>query len=75
MTISLSFLFKSDIDKAVEAAEKAFQIDSPWRKLQPAARANLMRKLADLIRRDVDYLSVRFSTISFSFRIRTRMNI
>jgi acyl-CoA reductase-like NAD-dependent aldehyde dehydrogenase len=73
VTISLSFLSKSGIDKAVEAAEKAFQIDSPWRKLEPAARASLMRNLADLIRRDVDYLSVRFTTISFSFQL--QMNV
>ncbi len=49
-----------DVDKAVEAARKAFNIESPWRKLEPAARGNLMRKLATFLRRDVDYLSVRF---------------
>jgi len=48
---------KSDIDKAVEAAKKAFDIGSPWRKLEPAARASLIRKLADLLRRDVEYLT------------------
>jgi len=49
-----------DVDKAVEAARKAFNIESPWRKLEPAARGNLMRKLATFLRRDLDYLSVRF---------------
>ncbi|CAF2970156.1 unnamed protein product [Rotaria sp. Silwood2] len=48
---------KADIDKAVEAAKKAFDFKSPWRKYEPAERGNLLRKLADLLRRDVDYLS------------------
>ena len=45
----------------MEAARKAFNIDSPWRKLEPVARGNLMRKLAGLLRRDIDYLSVSFN--------------
>ena len=45
----------------MEAARKAFNIDSPWRKLEPVARGNLMRKLAGFLRRDIDYLSVSFS--------------
>ncbi|UJR26567.1 hypothetical protein I4U23_007888 [Adineta vaga] len=36
---------KNDIDKAVEAAQKAFQRNSSWRKLQPMARANLIQTL------------------------------
>ncbi|CAF1429207.1 unnamed protein product [Adineta steineri] len=48
---------RADIDKAVEAARKAFDIESPWRKLEPAARATLMKKFAELLRRDIDYLS------------------
>ncbi|CAF1009537.1 unnamed protein product [Rotaria sordida] len=48
---------KDDIDKAVEAARKAFRIDSPWRKLEPSARGNLMRKFAELLRRDIVYLA------------------
>ena len=56
---SIFCLFQQDdIDKAVEAAKKAFDLQSPWRKLEPAARAGLIRKLADLLRRDVDYLAV-----------------
>ena len=46
------------MDKAVEAARKAFQKDSPWRQLEPAARAKLIRQFATLLRRDLDYLSV-----------------
>ncbi|CAF1456896.1 unnamed protein product [Rotaria sordida] len=48
---------RADVNKAVEAARKAFDIESPWRKLDPVARANLMRKFASLLRRDIDYLS------------------
>ncbi|CAF4135363.1 unnamed protein product, partial [Rotaria sordida] len=48
---------ESDPDTAIEAAEKGFQYDSPWRKLDPAARAQLVRKLADLLPRVVDYLA------------------
>jgi len=63
MYIFLSFIshcyFQADVDKAVQAARKAFNIESPWRKLEPAVRGNLMRKFASLLRRDIDYLSVR----------------
>ncbi len=59
MAIYFCLFLQDDIDKAVEAAEKAFQRNSPWRKLEPAARGNLLRKFADLLRRDVDYLSVK----------------
>jgi acyl-CoA reductase-like NAD-dependent aldehyde dehydrogenase len=51
---------QADIDKAVEAARKAFRIDSPWRKLEPSARGNLMRKFAELLRRDIAYLAISF---------------
>jgi acyl-CoA reductase-like NAD-dependent aldehyde dehydrogenase len=54
-----------DVDKAVEAARQAFSIDSPWRKLEPAARGNLMRKFAALLRRDIDYLSVKLMLETF----------
>ncbi|CAF4298442.1 unnamed protein product, partial [Rotaria sordida] len=47
----------SDPDKTIETAEKGFQYDSPWRKLDPAARAQLIRKLAGLLLRVVDYLA------------------
>jgi len=59
LTFSARYL-QADVDKAVEAARKAFDVQSPWRLLEPAARGNLMRKFAELLRRDIDYLSVRF---------------
>ena len=48
---------RADVDKAVEAARKAFDISSPWRKYEPVARSNLMRKFAALLRHHIDYLS------------------
>lgn len=59
------------MDKAVEAARKAFQKDSPWRQLEPAGRAKLIHQFATLLRRDIDYLSVlslsfHYPIISFS---------
>ncbi|CAF1437269.1 unnamed protein product [Rotaria sordida] len=51
----LKAYYQSDIDKTIEAAEKSFQYDSPWRKLDSAARAQLIHKLANLLPRVVDY--------------------
>ncbi|CAF2571934.1 unnamed protein product [Rotaria sp. Silwood2] len=51
---------RADVDKAVEAARKAFDIESSWRNLDPVAHANLMRKFAALLRRDIDYLSAKY---------------
>ncbi|CAF4274474.1 unnamed protein product, partial [Rotaria sordida] len=48
---------KSDPDKAIETAEKGFQYDSPWRKSDPAAHAQLICKLADLRLHVVGYLA------------------
>lgn len=53
------------MEKAVEAARKAFQSNSPWRTMEPAARGDLMRKFANLLRRDIDYLSVRLSSLFY----------
>ncbi|XP_043916765.1 retinal dehydrogenase 1 [Protopterus annectens] len=43
---------KEDIDKAVKAAKRAFQIGSTWRKMDASERGRLLNKLADLIERD-----------------------
>ncbi|XP_032664219.1 retinal dehydrogenase 1 [Odontomachus brunneus] len=48
---------KADVDKAVEAAKRAFNRKSEWRKMNPFARGQLIHKLADLIERDVDYIA------------------
>ncbi|XP_047987334.1 aldehyde dehydrogenase X, mitochondrial-like [Leguminivora glycinivorella] len=48
---------KADIDIAVEAAKKAFHRYSEWRTLDASQRGRLLLKLADLMDRDVTYLS------------------
>jgi retinal dehydrogenase len=50
---------KEDVDKAVEAARKAFEIGSEWRSMDASARGALMYKFAQLMKRDIDYLAVR----------------
>lgn len=46
-----------DVDKAVKAARAAFELGSTWRTMDASARGNLLRKLADLIERDVAELA------------------
>uniref|UniRef100_A0A0N5AM80 Aldedh domain-containing protein n=1 Tax=Syphacia muris TaxID=451379 RepID=A0A0N5AM80_9BILA len=41
-----------DVDIAVRAANKAFHIDSPWRRMDAEDRGKLLYKLADLMERD-----------------------
>jgi len=48
---------KADIDDAVEAAAKAFELGSPWRKMDAYDRGRLLNKLADLVERDAVYLA------------------
>jgi len=46
---------KEDVDKAVEAAQKAY--NTAWKKTPPSERARLMFKLADLMERDIQVLA------------------
>ncbi|KAM4708503.1 aldehyde dehydrogenase 1A1 [Discoglossus pictus] len=48
---------KEDVNKAVKAAREAFQIGSPWRRLDASERGKLLNKLADLMERDILILS------------------
>ncbi|XP_019640635.1 PREDICTED: retinal dehydrogenase 2-like isoform X1 [Branchiostoma belcheri] len=48
---------KADVDKAVKAAREAFQLGSPWRKMDASQRGRLLNKLADLIERDSMYMA------------------
>ncbi|NWT49134.1 AL1A1 dehydrogenase, partial [Chroicocephalus maculipennis] len=41
-----------DVDKAVKAARKAFELGSPWRTMDASERGRLLNKLADLVERD-----------------------
>ncbi|XP_069488865.1 aldehyde dehydrogenase 1A1-like [Ambystoma mexicanum] len=43
---------KEDVDKAVKAARDAFQLGSPWRRMDASERGRILNKLADLIERD-----------------------
>ncbi|MFU2157375.1 aldehyde dehydrogenase family protein, partial [Paenibacillus larvae] len=45
-----------DVDRAVRAARQAFD-DSPWSRMRPRERQNLLWKLADLIERDAQVLA------------------
>lgn len=49
---------KADVDKAVAAARKAFEIGSEWRSMDVSARGQLIHKFAQLLRRDQEKLSV-----------------
>lgn len=51
-------VFQADVDKAVKAARAAFQLGSPWRRMDASARGRLLYRLADLIERDRTYLAV-----------------
>lgn len=52
-----------DVDKAVEAAQAAFQRGSPWRQLDALRRGQLLHQLADLVERDRAILAVSIGTV------------
>ncbi|CAF0841927.1 unnamed protein product [Brachionus calyciflorus] len=54
---------EEDVDLAVKAARRAFQIDSEWRKMDASARGELIHKFADLMRRDTETLA-RLETLN-----------
>ncbi|XP_061115920.1 aldehyde dehydrogenase 1A1-like isoform X2 [Conger conger] len=43
---------QEDIDKAVKCAREAFQLGSPWRRMDASERGRMLNKLADLVERD-----------------------
>ncbi|XP_059730190.1 aldehyde dehydrogenase 1A1-like [Haemorhous mexicanus] len=49
---------KADVDKAVKAARKAFELGSTWRTMDASERGRLLNKLADLVERDRLILAV-----------------
>ncbi|XP_026470148.1 retinal dehydrogenase 2-like [Ctenocephalides felis] len=55
--IDVSEADKADVDLAVAAARKAFHQNSEWRTMDASARGKLIYKLANLIERDIEYLS------------------
>lgn len=48
---------KADVDRAVKAARAAFKRGSKWRTMDASARGALIRKLCELMKRDISYLS------------------
>ncbi|KAJ3593050.1 hypothetical protein NHX12_005388 [Muraenolepis orangiensis] len=48
---------KADVDKAVQAARRAFALGSVWRRMDASERGRLLSKLADLVERDSVYLA------------------
>ncbi|CAF2991068.1 unnamed protein product [Rotaria sp. Silwood2] len=48
---------EKDVDKAIKACKDAFRLGSEWRRMDPAARGDLLYKLADLFERDRAYLA------------------
>lgn len=48
---------KADVDKAVDAAKKAFEFGSDWQKLDASKRGILLNKLATLVERDRVYIA------------------
>ncbi|CAL4085515.1 unnamed protein product, partial [Meganyctiphanes norvegica] len=48
---------KADVELAVSAARKAFELNSPWRSMDAYDKGALIYKLADLIERDRIYLA------------------
>ncbi|XP_046649867.1 aldehyde dehydrogenase, mitochondrial-like [Daphnia pulicaria] len=48
---------KEDVNKAVKAAQNAFQLGSTWRTMNASSRGNLLNRLADLMERDRVYLA------------------
>src|SRR5580658_7746482 len=47
---------KADVDKAVEAARRAFE-SGPWAQMSAAQRGQLMHRLADLVEQNIDELA------------------
>lgn len=66
LTLEVSFyrffavycVVKADVEKAVKAAQDAFRLGTPWRRMDAAQRGVLLYRLADLIERDAKYLAV-----------------
>jgi phenylacetaldehyde dehydrogenase len=47
-----------DIDRAVKAARKAFDDESPWRRMSPSERGKIMHRVGDLILEHGDELAL-----------------
>ena len=53
------------MDAAVTAARAAFAFTAPWRTMDASRRGELINKFADLLERDIEYISVSSEVFSF----------
>ena len=65
---------KPDVDKAVAAAGRAFQLGSEWRRMDASHRGLLLNRLADLIEDDIPYLA-SLETLDNGKPIQHSMNV
>ncbi len=49
---------KEDVDLAVKAAQRAYELGSDWRRMNASKRGRLLFKLSDLIGKDFHYLAI-----------------
>lgn len=54
---SVSAAVKEDVDLAVQAAQRAFEIGSEWRTMDASVRGEIIYRLADLMERDREELA------------------
>ena len=59
------FFGQADVDAAVTAARAAFAFTAPWRTMDASRRGELINKFADLLERDIEYISVSSEVFSF----------
>lgn len=48
---------KADVDKAVAAAQVAFKLGSPWRRMDASRRGAMLFQLADLMEKNIAYIA------------------
>ena len=49
---------REDVDRAVRAARRAFDYDSPWRRMKPSARGKLIWRIGQLIEENLEELAL-----------------
>ncbi|KAH7950669.1 hypothetical protein HPB51_028298 [Rhipicephalus microplus] len=60
---------KADVDKAVQAAKKAFELGSEWRTMDASDRGILLNRLADLIERDRCLIAWNFPALMQAWKL------
>jgi phenylacetaldehyde dehydrogenase len=49
---------KEDVERAIRAARRAFDYDSPWRRMSPSARGKLIWRIGELIEKNLEELAL-----------------